>query len=78
MPEAAQTLSKEDALKRLKGATVTMPVIEKKTGQRAFTVDPQTRVRKYQSETVPLSAEHVLKVGDGYVVTVDGRRLPFA
>ena len=75
--QVASTLSPADAAKKVKG-TVRVPVIDAKIGERAFTVDPQTRVRRYQAQAVPLAAEHILKVGDGFVVTVDGQRLKFA
>ena len=66
-----------DAAKRVKGM-VTVPIIDPKTGARAFTVDPQTNVRKYQSQTVPIGPEHVLAVKPWGVVTVDGRKVEWA
>jgi hypothetical protein len=67
-----------EAIKRLpKGTKVTLPELDEK-GKRAFVRDAASSEVSWLSKTVAVGPEHVLKVGEGYVVTVDGRRVGFA
>lgn len=74
-----EKMTAAEAAKRVpKGTTVTVPVVDPETGERATKKDPQGGGLVYPTQTVPLAPEHILAVKDGYVVTVDGRRVALA
>ena len=65
-----------EAASRVKGEVV-VPEFDDK-GERAFDLEPQTRVRIYRNSKVPVGPEHVFAIKPWGIVTVDGQKLAWA